>query len=120
MTDYRVYVLTIPKTRGVVVADIELAAADRLTRIADRLATGIGQAKEDTTEAEADLALLRSKLAAVDTTVTPIPTELLALQPAGYPANHPLLEQTRESLRTSRSALTDAASLARRVVADLK
>ena len=29
VTDYRVYVLTIPKARGVMVADIELGAADR-------------------------------------------------------------------------------------------
>ena len=120
VTDYRVYVLTIPKTRGVVVADIELAAVDRLTRIAGRLATGIDQAKKDTSEAAAGLALLRSKLAAVDATVTPVPDELLGLQPAGYPANHVVLEQARQSLRTGRSDLTDAASLARRVMADLK
>jgi hypothetical protein len=120
VTDYRVYVLTIPKTRGVVVADIVLVAADRLTKIADRLAAGIDQAKGDTAEAEADLALLRSRLAAVDATVTPIPDALLALHPAGYPANHAVLEQARQSLRTSRSDLTDAASLARRVIADLK
>ncbi|MGH9008880.1 MAG: hypothetical protein ACRDYF_03430 [Acidimicrobiia bacterium] len=120
VTDYRVYVLTIPKARGVVVADIELAAADRLAKLADRLATAIDQAKEDTTEAQEDLALMRSKLAAVAAAVPPIPAELLALQPAGYPANHAVLEQARQSLRTSRSDLADASSLARRVIADLK
>jgi hypothetical protein len=120
VTDYRVYVLTIPKARGVVVADIELGAADRLTVLADRLAAATGQAKGDTTEAQTDLALLRSKLSAVSGTVPPLPAELLALQPAGYPANHAVLEQTRQSLRTGRSALADAASLARRVMADLK
>jgi hypothetical protein len=120
VTDYRVYVLTIPKARGIVVADIELAAADRLTKLADRLGAAIDQAKGDTTEARADLALLRSKLADVVGAVPPLPAELLALQPAGYPANHAVLEQIRQSLRTSRSALSDAASLARRVIADLK
>jgi chromosome segregation ATPase len=120
VTDYRVYVLTIPKARGVMVADIEVAASDRLTRIAERLANAIDQARRDTTEAQEDLASMRSKLAAVDTAVLPIPAELLALQPAGYAANHAVLEQARQSLRTGRSDLADAAILARRVIADLK
>jgi hypothetical protein len=120
VTDYRVYVLTIPKARGVVVADIELTAADRLTMIADRLSAAIDLAKRDTTAAQADLTQLRSKLTAVSGAVTPLPAGLLALQPAGYPANRPVLEQTRQSLRTGRAGLADAASLARRVIADLK
>ena len=120
VTDYRVYLLTIPKARGILVADIQLAAADRLTRIADRLASDIDQARGDTTEAQADLALLQSKLATVSGAVPPLPAGLLALQPAGYPANHAALEQARQSLRTSRSALSEAAGLARHVIADLE
>jgi hypothetical protein len=120
VTDYRVYVLTIPKARGVVVADIELAAADRLTMLADRLKTAIDQAKGDTTEAQTDLGLLRSKLTTVTGTVPPLPAGLLELQPAGYPANHAVLEQSRQALRTGRAALADATSLARSVIADLK
>jgi hypothetical protein len=120
VTDYRVYVLTIPKARGVVVSDIELAAADRLTTLADRLAAATGQATGDTTEAQSDLGLLRSKLTTVTGTVSPLSAGLLELEPAGYPANHAVLEQARQSLRTGRAALADAASLARRVIADLK
>lgn len=120
VTEYRVYVLTIPRSRGIVVADLELATVDRLTRLADRLATAIDQARGDTTEAQADLALLRSKLAAVADAVPPVAAELLALQPAGYPANHAVLEQTRQTLRTGRSALSDAVGLARQVIAALK
>ena len=120
VTDYRVYVLTIPKARGVMVADIELAAADRFAKLADRLATSIGQARRDATDTQADLEQMRSKLAAVTAAVPPIPAELLALQPAGYPANHAVLEQARHSLRTGRTDLADASILARRVIADLK
>jgi hypothetical protein len=121
VTDYRVYVLTIPKARGVVVSDIELNAADRLTKLADRLANAIDQATgKDTTKAKTDLATLRAKLAAATSTVTPLPAVLLALQPAGYPGNHTSLEQTRTSLRTGRAALAEAATLARQVIADLK
>jgi hypothetical protein len=121
VTDYRVYVLTIPKGRGVVVSDIELNAVDRFTKLADRLSNAIEQASgKDTTKAKTDLAALRAKLAAVTSTVSPLPAGLLALQPAGYPANHTTLEQTRASLRTGRTSLADAATLTRQVIADLK
>jgi hypothetical protein len=119
--DYRVYVLTLPKARGIVVSDIELNAADRLTKLADRLSAAIDQASgKDTTRAKADLAALRAKLAPVTGAVSPLPAALLALQPAGYPDNHTTLEQTRVALRTGRTALEDAATLARAVIADLK
>jgi hypothetical protein len=119
--DYRVYVLTLPKARGIVVSDIELNAADRLTKLADRLSAAIDQASgKDTTRAKADLAALRAKLAPVTGAVSPLPAALLALQPAGYPDNHTTLEQTRAALRTGRTALEDAATLARAVIADLK
>ncbi len=121
VTDYRVYALTVPKARGVVVADIELNAADRLTRLADRLAATIDQIKgKDTTQASADLESLRARLDTVTSAVGPLPAGLLALTPADYPANQPVLEQTRQTLRTGRANLADAASLARVVIADLK
>jgi hypothetical protein len=119
--DYRVYVLTIPKARGVVVADIELNAADRLGQLAGRLSVAIEQATgKDTTKAKADLSSLRAKLAAVTATVSPLPAGLLALQPAGYPGNRSTLDQTRTALRTGRAGLADAVALARQVIADLK
>jgi hypothetical protein len=121
VTDYRVYVLSIPKARSVVVSDIELNATDRLSKLADRLSNTIDQAGgKDTTKAKADLASLRSKLATATSTITPLPAALLALQPAGYPGNHTTLEQTRTSLRAGRAALAEAATLARQVIADLK
>ncbi|HZI38295.1 MAG TPA: hypothetical protein VFF24_08320 [Acidimicrobiia bacterium] len=120
VTDFRVYVLTIPKARGVMLADIELAATDRFTKLADRLATAIVEARRDTTDTQEDLAQMRAKLGAVTAAVPPIPAELLALQPAGYPANHTVLEQARQSLRTGRTDLADASVLARRLIADLK
>ena len=121
ITDYRVYVLTIPKARGVVVADIELNAEDRLSKLADRLQSMIDQASgKDTTKAKSYLASLRAKLTSVTGTVSPLPASLLALQPAGYPGNRTTLEGDRMALRTGRANLADAAVLARQVVADLR
>jgi len=121
VTDYHVYVLTIPKARGAIVADIELNAADRLSKLADRLQATINEASgKETTKAKADLASLRAKLTSVTGAVSPLPAALLALQPAGYPGNRTTLEQTRTALRTGRNGLADAATLARQVLADLK
>ena len=121
VTDYHVYVLTLPKARGVLVADLELNAALRLSALAERLSVTIGQVQgKDTTRASADLAALRARLAAVTDMVSPLPAGLLALEPAGYPDNHAVLEQTRQALRTARANLADAASLARAVIADLR
>jgi hypothetical protein len=121
ITDYRVYVLTIPEARSVVVSDIELTAGDRLSKLADRLQTTIdGATSKDTTKAKADLASMRAKLVAATGNVSPLPAQLLALQPAGYPGNRTTLEQARTALRTGRAGLADAAVLARQVIADLK
>ena len=120
ITDYRVYVLTIPKARGVVASDIELTAEDRLGKLADRLQSTIDATSKDTTKARSDLAAMRTKLTAVTGAVSPLPAGLLALQPAGYPGNRTTLEGDRMGLRTGRANLADAAVLARQVVADLK
>jgi hypothetical protein len=123
VTDYRVYVLTIPKARGVVATGIELTAADRLTSLADRLAVTIDQAQakgNDTAQALTDLTSLRTRLGAVTGPVSALPAVLLALQPADYPGNSGVVEQGRQTLRTGRVGLADAASLARQVIADLK
>jgi hypothetical protein len=120
VTDHRVYVLTIPKARGVVVSDIELTAEDQLSKLADRLQSTVDSSSKDATKAKTDLASLRAKLTAVTGAVTPLPAGLLALQPSGYPGNRAMLEQTRTALRTGRANLADAAALARQVIADLK
>jgi hypothetical protein len=120
ITDYRVYVLTIPKARGAVVADIELTAADRLSKLADRLQRTIDASTKDTTKARSDLAALQAKVMAVTGAVAPLSGPLLALQPAGYPGNRTTLEQARTTLRTGRTGLSDAATYVRQVIADLK
>ena len=120
ISDYRVYVLTIPKARSVVVSDIELTAGDRLSKLADRLQTTIDASSKETTKAKADLASMRAKLVAATGSVSPLPAGLLAVQPAAYPGNRTTLEQARTALRTGRAGLADAAVLARQVIADLK
>jgi hypothetical protein len=123
VTDYRVYQLTIPKARGVVAADLELNAGDRLGQLADRLAVTLDQANakgKDTGKAQADLTALRTRLATVTGSVSALPAALLGLHPPGYPGNRPALEQGRQTLRTGRVGLADAAALARQVIADLK
>jgi len=121
--DYRVYVLSVPKARGVIVADLELAAADRLSQLADRLGSAVDRAAadgKDTTKAKADHDALRAKIQAARSGVEPLPAALLTLEPAGYPGNRPVLEQSRAALRAGRTALAEAARAARQVAADLR
>lgn len=121
INDYRVYVLTVPRTRALIVADVELAAVAWLTNVADRLGAAADRvAGKDMTGARADLAALRAKLTAVTAGVVPLPAALLALEPSGYPGNRPTLDAARAALATGRADLGDAAALARSVLADLK
>jgi hypothetical protein len=121
--DYRVFVLTVPKSRGVVIADIEEIAAKRLDELGKRLQAAIDAATakgKDMTKAKADLDALRTEVAAVQSAVGPVPGSLLALQPAGYPGNRTTLESARVTLRAQRASLRDAVDLARQVVMDLR
>lgn len=122
VTDYRVYTLTRPKVRGVTVADVELAATERLTAIADKLDAAIDKLDDgDTKEAATnDLAGLRNKLGTTRVKIENLATTLLALQPAGYPANRPGLESAAHDLRSAGTTLREAAALARQLFNALK
>ena len=122
VTDYRVYTLTRPKVRGVAVADLELAAVERLSGIADKLGRALdrmddGDAKEGVAT---DVGDLRDKLATTRVKIENLATSLLTLQPAGYPANRPALESAHNDLKSSAATLRDAAALARKIFGDLK
>lgn len=121
VTDYRVYVLTVPKVRGIAAADIVLSAVDRLGELSERLASAV-EREEDAdaaATATADREALEAKLNRTRVQVENLASSLLALRPEGYPANRPTLESARNDLRSARAALREAAGLARKIVKDL-
>lgn len=121
VTDYRVYVLTVPKTRGVGAADIVLAALDRMGGLSGRLEATVAAVDDEDVEetATADLEALTAELGQTRVKVENLATTLLALQAASYPANRPTLESARSDLRDARTSLEDCAALADQIVTAL-
>ena len=123
VTDYRVYLLTVPKTHLVIGADTELAAAAKLDQVAARLQTKIDAAAaagKDVTAAQSHLDAMKAKVGEVRAAASGVPDSVLPLVPQDYPGNKPALEAAQTSLKTGRSSLQSARELARQVVTDLK
>jgi hypothetical protein len=123
VTDYRVYLLTVPKVHLVVGADTEVAVADRLDQVAARLQTKIDEAEaagKDVTVAQGHLDDMKAKAGDARSAASGVPESVLPLLPQDYPDNKPTLDRARDRLREGRTALREAAKLARQVVQDLK
>jgi hypothetical protein len=123
VTDYRVYLLTVPKVHLVIGADTELAAEAKLDEVAARLQTKIDAAEaagKDITVAQGHLDAMKAKVGDVRAAASGVPDAVLALVPQDYPGNKPALEAAQAALKTGRAAVQAARDLARQVVADLK
>ncbi len=113
VTDFRVYVLMVPKTAEVITADTELAAVTRLGTVESRLQARIAAdsaAGKDIAQAQSDLDELQAKVLGVSPLVQGIPASVLPLTPAQYNAGtaRPILASSRTSLRTGRGLLAGA------------
>jgi len=123
VTDYRVYLLTVPKVHLVIGADTELAAAEKLDQVAVRLQAKIDAARaagKDVSAAQGHLDAMKAKVAEVRSAASGVADAVLPLVPQEYPANKPTLEAGQASLKTGRAAVQSARELARQVVADLR
>jgi hypothetical protein len=123
VTDYRVYLLTVPKVQLVIGADTELAAAAKLDEVAARLQGKIDEAAaagKDVTTAQGHLDEMKAKIAEVRSSAGDVADSVLQLVPQDYPENKPALESAHASLKAGRAAVHDARQLARQVVSDLK
>jgi hypothetical protein len=123
VTDYRVYLLTVPKVHLVIGADTELAAATKLEQVATRLQGKIDEAAaagHDVTTAQGHLDEMTAKIGDVRASAGSVADSVLPLVPQDYPDNKPVLEAAQASLKAGRAALHDARQLARQVVADLR
>ncbi len=111
VTDYRVYVLMLPKARLVAAVDRLIVTQGDLTSLSARLKTKIDAAKaagKDTTAMQASLTDLDAKVAASKAITDGMVASLLAIKPADYNANHAALTTYRQSLGTAQSDLKGA------------
>jgi hypothetical protein len=125
VTDFRIYLLMVPKTGEVIAADAELAAVARLGTVSTKLQARIDAAKaagKDVTQAQADLDAMNAKAAQVSPLVAGIPAAVLPLTPADYNDGtaKPILTSSRASLQSGRGLLAGARADAKACIAALK
>jgi hypothetical protein len=125
VTDYRIYLLMVPKTAEVIAADAELAAVGRLGTLSTKLQARIDAAKtagKDVSQAQADLDAMKAKVGQVSPLVHGVPAAVLPLTPAQYNggAAKPILVSSRTSLQSGRALLVGARADAAACIAALK
>lgn len=122
-TANRVYVLVLPRTRLVGVADTEVWAAGRLTDAATKLQAAIDKAKangKDVTKAQSDLDAMKANVESGQASASGVPSSILPLTPADWNANHDVLTPARSADKSAHDDLKGARDLAKQVIADLK
>ncbi|WP_191843955.1 hypothetical protein [Catellatospora chokoriensis] len=117
--DYRVYLLVRPQVHLTLAADVESAALTRLRTLHGKLAEAVTAAKsagKDVGDAEAKLAHLKSELDAMESALSGLVEDLLAVQP-GPDATAIKAKTTaaRADVRTARTHLRAAATDAKAV-----
>ncbi len=111
VTDFRVFVLVRPRARLVIASDRALAAATRLTGVADRIQEAIDDAKadgRDTAEAEAHLAAMQAAIGDAQNHASGVYEAVIHLTAADYNANSDVLDPARRSTRAAREELRTA------------
>ena len=122
VTDYRVYVLLQPQIHLVSAADRTEHVDAQLSTVSSELKAALANANIPASlrqSAEQSIDDLNSKISQSEQAVNPIAPEVLALTPAGYPANASTLVAARNNLQTSRAALDGAMADIQAVLKDL-
>jgi DNA repair exonuclease SbcCD ATPase subunit len=118
VTDYRVYVLMLPKSRLVASADRFATAEQKLTALETNLqsrVTAAGKKGQNIAAMQAKLDDMSAKLTEAKTKSAGVVAEVLALQPTGYNANHTVLGSYRDSLKAAQADLVRARDDAKNV-----
>jgi hypothetical protein len=126
VADYRVYVLMLPKVRMVASADRFAVAEQKLTVLHDKLKAKVdpevdnSASTSNATALTAKLDDMAAKIADAKAKSASMVTQLLALQPTDYNANHAVLVGYRASLKTAQTDLKAARDDAKFVADALK
>jgi hypothetical protein len=119
VTNFRVYLVLIPKAHMVVAADRVDAAADALNRLAGRLHERITTARakgRNVTSAQGFVGDIGVKVQAATSAVSGVPSSLLPLLATGYPGNRQKLIDAKASLNAGLQALRGAMQDARQAI----
>lgn len=118
VTEYRVYLLMLPKVHLVAATDHLSNALNNLSLLSGNLQTAITAQKDkgkDVTAMQTSLTDMQAKTSAAGSILSGLADKLLALTPSDYNTNHTVLMQYRASLGTAqadlKAARADAASI---------
>lgn len=123
VTEYRVYVLMLPKARLAAAADRFAIVEDKLTSLNAKLTAAVDQQKtagKDVSALEAKLSDMKSQTAAATSATQGLVAKLIALQPTDYNTSHAVLVTYRESLKTAQTDAVAARDDAKSVIDGLK
>jgi len=122
VTEYRVYLLMLPKVRLVAADDRLTTASNNLVTLKGKLQTAVNNSKitgAGLTAMQASLTDMQAKLDAAQTALSGVGTKLLALTPSDYNTNHTVLMQYRTDLVNAQTDLKAARADAATIVAAL-
>ncbi|HEY6736722.1 MAG TPA: hypothetical protein VI322_03320 [Candidatus Saccharimonadia bacterium] len=123
VTDYRVYVLMLPKTRLVAATDAAAVSVSNLNDLAAKLTSHISAAKsnnKDVSALETKLDDMKAKTADAGDKIDGLVAKLLAVQPSDYNTSHAVLGTYRQILAAVVTDITAARADAKSIIDGLK
>lgn len=123
VTDYRVYVLMLPKTRLITAADRLTVAQDNLAVLQSQLASRVNAAKsngKDVSALQAELSDMQTNISDATAQLTGLTDKLLAVQPSDYNTSHAALSTYRQAEAAALKAVQTARADAQKIADGLK
>jgi formaldehyde-activating enzyme involved in methanogenesis len=117
ITEYRVYLLVLPKVNLVKTADDQQVAEGKLSTLASNLATRLAGTTNDSA-LQAALTDMNSKISAAQAISSSVETTVLGLEPSGYTLGE--LGTYRDQLKTAQTDNQDAVNDAKTIINGLK
>jgi hypothetical protein len=123
VTEYRVYVLVVPKVHIIAAADAQQNVEAKLSAFATKLQSRITEAKnkgKDVSELQTALDSMNQQITAAQGISTSVESKVLPLQPTDYNSDHTLLSGYRSQLVTAHNDDKAAYQDAKTIVQDLQ
>lgn len=119
ISDYRVYVLVVPKVYLVRTADDQQVAEGKLSDLATKLQSRLASVKAASV-LQAALSDMTSKVSTAQGISSSVESSVIGLQPSDYNSNHSTLSGYRDQLKTAQNDLQGAVSDAKTIITGLK
>ncbi|HET8991883.1 MAG TPA: hypothetical protein VFN31_02510 [Candidatus Saccharimonadales bacterium] len=122
-TEYRVYVLLVPKVHLVKVADDQQVIEAKLNELAQKLQTRITEASsagQNVSALTTELNSMTASIAVAQKISSTIESSVVNLQPSDYNTNHNILEGDNTQLATARTDNQAAFADAKQIISALK